>query len=192
MTRASSGRGVAVSLGFCGLAMALLGGFQVVPWIALAPAPVLAAGLASRSPGTCLDLEDLERQLMRCRRRDEEAAVLVARMYGWRGSSEDLLTSFRLTDSIALRRFGCGVELVGVFERNRFDPSAVERRLRHMVGEAELHVAWASFPEDGVTLQVLLEGARSGLPALAGRRRGRRLANERVPATPVTSGGGSK
>jgi hypothetical protein len=190
MTGPSSGRGVAVSLGFCGVAMALLGGFQVVPWIALAPAPVLAAGLASRTPGTCL--EDLERQLMRCRRRDEEAAALVARMYGWRGSSEDLLASFRLTDSIALRRFGSGVELVGVFERNRFDPSAVERRLQHMVGEAELHVAWANFPQDGVTLQVLLEGARSGLPALAGRRRGRRLATERVPATPFTFGGGSE
>lgn len=186
----SSGRGVTVSLGFCGLAMALLGGLQVVPWIALAPAPVLAAGLASRSPGTWL--EELERQLMRCRRRDEEAAVLVARMYGWRGSSEGLLSSFRLTDSIGLRRFGCGVELVGVFERNRFDPSAVERRLRRMAGEAELRLAWAKFPQDGVTLQVLLEGARSDLPALAGRRRGRRPAHERVPATPVTFGGGSE
>jgi hypothetical protein len=190
MLKPSLARALAVWVGFCGLAMALVDGFQVVPWIALAPALVLSAGLATRSPGT--SLEDLERHLMRSRRREEEAVVLVARMYRRRGSSEDLLSSFRLTDSIAVRRFHCGVELVGIFDRNRFDPAAVERRLRAMAGGAQLHVAWAVFPQDGVTLQVLLEEAHSALPASAGRRQGRRPAEAGMPVRPVTSGGGRK
>jgi hypothetical protein len=135
----------------------------LVPWIALAGL-IVATRVAARSQPRRLDA--LERHLMRCRRREEPASVLVARLdRRSRPAEGDVLACFRLTDSVAVRRIGQRLELLGVFDDDRLDRSGVERRLRATASRAGVELAWARFPEDGVTLEVLLDAARAALPA---------------------------
>jgi hypothetical protein len=119
---------------------------------------------------------ELERHIMRCRRRQEPASVLVARFAGpGRIAPGRVLACFRLTDSVAIGRTRDGWEVAGVFDHDGFDPEGLERRLRAALDGTAPVLGWARFPEDGLTLQLLLEGARAALPAPAARP-SRRLA----------------
>jgi len=105
---------------------------------------------------------DLEHHLMRCRRREERAVVLAARVRTFRAPPpEQVLASLRLTDSARVRRHGHGYELDAVFDDDGLDREALERRLRATLNGAETSLGWASFPDDGVTLVALLEAARA-------------------------------
>jgi hypothetical protein len=189
MSKASPLRTPALWLAACGLALVLAEGRGVtagLPWIALASLFALSLIVAARRPGD--RLESLERHVMRCRRREEGASVLVARVSERNGlKQEALLACFRLTDSIAVRRNGRGLELAGVFDHEGLDRAGVERRLRAVAGETELQLAWSLFPDDGVTLHVLLDAARAELPAPA-RRAARHPAEAGVRRSPLTSG----
>src|SRR5437773_10888790 len=106
---------------------------------------------------------------MRCRRRQEPASVLVVRVVApGRIGPQRLRACFRLTDSVAITRTRYGYELVGVFDEDQLDRQALEFRLRAALDGMATCVSWARFPDDGVTLQVLLEGARAALPAPIG------------------------
>jgi hypothetical protein len=109
--------------------------------------------------------DELERHIMRCRRRQEPAAVLVVRVAAaGRAGPERLRACFRLTDSVAIRRTRHGFELVGVFDEDGLDRDALEWRLRAVLGEIATSFAWSRFPDDGFTLDMLVEDARSALP----------------------------
>lgn len=104
-------------------------------------------------------LDDLGRHIMRARRRGESAAVLVARAAGAHRSTGRLLAGcFRVTDSVSVVRLPRGYALSAVFDDDGLDRAVLERRLRASAG-VPMQAAWARFPDDGVTLDALLERA---------------------------------
>jgi hypothetical protein len=143
-------------------------------WI-VAGAAVAVAGAARGARATAL-LEDRERHLARCRRRREPASVLVARVEGRVGlCAEDLIGSLRVTDSVTVRRTRRGFELGGVFDEQGLVREGLELRLRALAGGGAVQLGWSRFPEDGVTLPILLERARERLPDEAPTAHGRAL-----------------
>jgi hypothetical protein len=115
--------------------------------------------------------DELERHIMRCRRRQESASVLVARFVAsGRITPRRVLSCFRLTDSVTIARTRDGWEVAGVFDHDGFDRDGLERRLRAALDGTTAGVGWARFPEDGLTLQLLLDGARAELPPPEPRR----------------------
>jgi hypothetical protein len=151
----------------CGGAIALANAGTLpyaAPWLVGGVALAAAVGLAPRASGT--STEQLERHLMRCRRRQEAAAVLVARVSAPAGSTHGRLTTcFRLTDSVLIGRTQHGCEVAAIFDKDGFDREGLERRLRSEAGGADVHCSWSRFPEEGLTLEALLDRARAGLPA---------------------------
>jgi DNA-binding NarL/FixJ family response regulator len=102
-------------------------------------------------------VDDLERHLMRARRRQESVEVLTARLRRPpRGMPARLASCFRLTDSVAVRPARGGLVLTALFDAGDFERAGVEHRLRTIAGQ-QVDIRWARFPEDGLTLPVLLE-----------------------------------
>lgn len=108
-------------------------------------------------------VNELELQLLRCRRREESAWVMVARVAGPAHVS-DLLGCLRLTDAARVEFNVHGKELACVLDAGGLDREALERRLRRGVPKADVRFGWSHFPEDGAGLDVLLHKARAGLP----------------------------
>jgi hypothetical protein len=116
-----------------------------------------------------LPADDLQRRVMRCRRMETPASVLVVRIAGpVRTAPERILACFRMTDSVSIVRIRDGYELAGVFDEARFERDGVERRLRVALNGTDARIGWTRFPDDGVTLEVLLESARAALLTAAG------------------------
>jgi hypothetical protein len=162
----------AICSALAGAAVLLAGGGErlgTAPWIGIGAALALSAGL-SRSRDSA-KLDECERHLMRCRRRGEPATVLVVRVQARRGiRPERLLRCFRLTDSVAVRRTRHGYEVQGVFDDAGLACEGLERRVRELTGPAEVSIGWARFPDDGVTLPVLVERAHAAFAPLPERR----------------------
>jgi hypothetical protein len=161
----------AICIALAGAAVLLAGGGDrpgTVPSIGIGAALALSAGL-SRSRDSAKP-DERERHLMRCRRRGEPATVLVVCVQSRRGiRPERLLRCFRLTDSVAVRRTRHGYELQGVFDDAGLARDGLERRVRELTAPAEVSIGWARFPDDGVTLPVLLECAHPAFAALPER-----------------------
>jgi hypothetical protein len=126
---------------------------------------------------------ELERHIMRCRRRQEPASVLVARFAGpGRIAPARVLACFRMTDTVTVARTRDGWEVIGIFDDYDFDRDGFERRLRAALQGAGPTLGWARFPDDGLTLEHLLQRARAALRApVAGDTR--RLAGSLSPWT---------
>jgi hypothetical protein len=121
----------------------------VIARLRIAPAPARAA------------IGELDRHLARCRRREEPADVLVATIPGaGERTRQGLQACLRLTDSVEVRRARHGLELVAVFDGEDLDRDALERRLLVAAGGQDVRLGWARFPDDGLTLDALLEAAR--------------------------------
>jgi hypothetical protein len=114
-------------------------------------------------------VDELELQLMRCRRRDESAWVMVARVSG-AAHTGDLLACLRITDAARVEMTLHGKELACVLDAEGLDRHALECRLRGGLDAADIRFGWSRFPEDGAALDVLLRLARAGLPRPIGRR----------------------
>ena len=109
---------------------------------------------------------DAELHLARCRRRRESASVLVARIDSReRVAVGELLAGLRVTDTVTVRRVHNGYELHGVFDDHELARVRVEERVRELVPAGGVAFGWARFPDDGLTLSVLVDGAREVLPA---------------------------
>ncbi|MEA2429435.1 MAG: hypothetical protein QOF37_3063 [Thermoleophilaceae bacterium] len=129
---------------------------------------VLSGGLvaflvSARGGPVELRSHDLQRHLDWCRRRQEKAHVLVLR-FSLREVPRParVLHSFRTTDSISLH-YGHGMcELRAVLDDWGFSRAGVERRINDHV-DASFRFGWAQFPENGVTLDTLMETARADL-----------------------------
>ncbi len=148
----------------CGAAIALGGTppLAAAAWIGAGAA--LALSMRSAPQASAPAIEDLERHLMRCRRRGETACVLVAHVPATgRGQAERLGDFFRLTDSVLVAHIPRGYEVAGVFDDSGLDRNALEKRLRGAAAAPGTAIAWKRFPDDGVTLTVLIDAARAAL-----------------------------
>jgi hypothetical protein len=148
----------------CGAAIAIGGTppLAAAAWLGAGAALALSMRSAPRAAGPALD--DLERHLMRCRRRSEGACVLVAHVPATgRGQDERLADFFRLTDSVLVANIPHGYEVAGVFDDGGLDRNALEKRLRGAAAAPGTAIAWKRFPDDGVTLPVLIDAARAAL-----------------------------
>ncbi|MBS1868205.1 MAG: hypothetical protein JSS99_00925 [Actinobacteria bacterium] len=145
------------------LVPAVLGGAAVgVLW--LAAAALLAFASAQSRRVVRVEMNELQRHLSWTRRRGEQASVLLVQLPAAAidDSERALVASFRITDSVALHRRSGGYELEAVLDHEGLDRLALERRIRETAGSS-VAVGWATFPEDGVALSVLLEAARERL-----------------------------
>jgi hypothetical protein len=148
----------------CGTAIAIGGTppLGAAAWVAAGVALTLSLRSAPRAASASMD--ELERHVMRCRRRGESAWTLVAHVpAGGRAEPEEIASSFRLTDSVLVQPIPHGYELAGVFDEPGLDREALERRLRAKASAMGTTIAWKRFPHDGVTLAVLLDEARAAL-----------------------------
>lgn len=147
-----------------------------MPWLVAGALGLVAGGTAVRRSTAAPQVDALQRHIMRCRRRGERANVLVVDFEpGTSRSISALLAATRATDTFVVRRSMRGVEVHGLLDGDALDRMAVERRLAGRLGpNAACAFGWAVFPDDGLTLDVLLEAARAALPSLpaAPRRRG--------------------
>lgn len=120
----------------------------------------------------------LRRHLAICRRREERAVVLVARAPGRRRA---LSGELRISDSAVVASHRSDTTLVIVVDGQELSRERIAERLRATHGR-ELLIGWAMFPDDGLTLDALVDlaSARAG----AARRDGTRPAprsSERSP-----------
>jgi hypothetical protein len=128
-------------------------------WIAAGAVVASAVELARPQPRPRMD--DLRRHISAARRRDERADVVVfALPAGNVADHASLLASFRLTDSAALTHGGRSFDVEVVLDHAGLDRDGVERRITSQLATCPLF-GWATFPDDGVTLEALLETARS-------------------------------
>lgn len=122
-------------------------------------------------------------QLARFRRSGEPADILVVglpagfSMPGRRLTRDCALavsSLLRVTDGVSPVPSLGGNGLCAVLESDGSTRSAIDRRLRSACGD-EIQLAWATSPEDGVTLDSLLEVALNRLPdPESGRLQGHR------------------
>lgn len=103
-------------------------------------------------------------QLDRSRRRGEHASVVVVSLPDARGVVDGVLETVRTTDGFAVRRTPGGVDVLGVLDGGDVERAAVERRIRDAVPDIAPQFGWAMFPEDGLTLEVLIERAAGRSP----------------------------
>lgn len=113
-------------------------------------------------------VDELELQLLRCRRRGESAWVMVAQVSA-PARVTDLLVNLRVTDAARVEMTLHGKELVCVLDAAGLDRDALERRLLRGCAVDDVRFGWSNFPEDGAALDVLLHLARAGLPRPSGR-----------------------
>jgi hypothetical protein len=173
---AALGAGVAIVALRGPLATRALTGLAMLPGLAVdAPAWawVIAGGavallVSGRDGPVILRSHDLQRHLDWCRRRKEDAHVLVMRF----DLSEvarpiRILESFRTTDSIAVHYSHGACELHAVLDDTGFSRDGLERRITDS-SDAHFRFGWAAFPAAGVTLEALIESARAQLEELEG------------------------
>jgi hypothetical protein len=101
----------------------------------------------------------LEAQLNYCRRRDEPADVVV--IDAVRSAGVDvtaLMGALRVTDAAAVLDDGKRVRIAAALHRHNLDRQGLEQRLEGEV-IAPLTIGWASFPEDGWTVDTLIDQA---------------------------------
>jgi hypothetical protein len=153
----------------CGAAIAVGGTPPLGAAAWMSAGVVLALSLRPASAPSYSRLDELERHMARCRRRAQRAWVFVARVAAPRQlDPAKLLDCFRLTDSVSVARLPEGLEVAAVFDDDGLDRESVERRLRAVTAPVETRIAWRRFPDDGLTLQVLLDRARAALPGATG------------------------
>jgi hypothetical protein len=107
-------------------------------------------------------------QLARFRRSEQPADILVALPPGSSGarrrSARTARSALRVTDGAAVMSSPRGPGVCAVLEPDARARSAIEHRLRTVCG-SEVRTGWASFPEDGATLEALIEAAADRIPA---------------------------
>ena len=133
-------------------------------WVWVLSGGVVALLVSVRGGPVELRSHDLQRHLDWCRRRQENAHVLILR-FSLRDVPKPvrLLDSFRTTDSIALHYSHGTCELQAVLDDAGFSREGVERRVAHSAADGAFRFGWAQFPDDGVTLNTLIETARADL-----------------------------
>lgn len=105
----------------------------------------------------------LRRHLAICRRREERALVLVA---ATPGRHRPLAEELRISDSAISESRRGGSTLVAVIDWEEQSRERISQRLLDRHGP-RLDAGWAAFPDDGMTLDALVEVAASRLQPIA-------------------------
>jgi nucleoside-diphosphate-sugar epimerase len=157
--RTAFGTPGAAALLAAALLAAVITGPAVLPWVLAGAAA--AVMVAATSHAGAASIEELQRHLMRCRRRGESAAVFRLELPAREADRVPrLLDATRVTDSFAVTDSIGGVELIGLLDGEDVQPELVEQRFDTVLDAVSPTFGWARFPEDGVTLDVLIERAR--------------------------------
>lgn len=139
-------------------------------------------------------------QLARCRRSGQPADILVVgfpastsiaggrQSRRWAGAVSSVL---RVTDGVSMVPSLGGNGLCAVLYSDGRARSAIDQRIRRACGD-EIRLAWATSPDDGVTLESLLEVALNRLPVPEPRRRQRRQSLGPLPVQPLRPSLGSE
>jgi hypothetical protein len=145
---------------------------------------MLVAGASPLAPDA---LYPARMQLARCRRSGQPADILLVELTSIAGGRQTrrcataVSSVLRVTDGVSMVPSMGGNGMCAVLESDGRARSAIDQRLRSACGN-EIRLAWASSPDDGVTLESLLEVALNRLPLPeSGRRQGR----ERLRPLPV-------
>jgi hypothetical protein len=107
------------------------------------------------------DVDALEHQLARWRRRGEAASLLVVEPSAGH-QARRLVPSLRSTDAVALLSSLHGTRLVAALDEQGLDRPGLEGRLATL-DSGRQRLGWASFPADGSTLEALLASATAAL-----------------------------
>jgi len=152
---------------------------EVLPWTVAAVC--LSYAVEQRAAAISVpDMDALERCLERCRRRGDPATVLVLDVASDAVAVRNLFRTVRVTDSFVVRRFRGRFEVYGLLEECDVARPSIEARLASSLHGVTPRFGWASYPVDGLTLDALLEHART---SLAGEPdRGARLHGELTDA----------
>jgi hypothetical protein len=153
------------------LAMAPVAFHSPPAWSFVLAGGLLAALVAMGPPSPeATPLALIQRHLEWCRRRNEPAHLLWVHAPGIeRAVAAAALEAFRVTDHVALLETEEGyAEIVAMMDHTSFERSGVERRLRAQLGDGP-GLGWATFPDDGVTLEALFQHARKLAVATASR-----------------------
>jgi hypothetical protein len=128
-------------------------------------------------------------QLARCRRSGQPADILLVELPASTSIAGGRQTRRCATTVSSVLRVTDGVSMVpslgrngmcAVLESNGRARSAIDQRLRRACG-SEIRLAWASSPDDGVTLESLLEVAVKRLPLPESRQPERRQGLRPLP-----------
>lgn len=124
-----------------------------------------AIALSHRAPLRGGDsVTDMRREIERSRRAATPAAVFVANVADGKGvDAQHIRGTFRLADTVEVVHDAAGFHLRGVVtDLAEFCPAGLGERLELELGTT-VETGWARFPEDGVTLELLLERAAADL-----------------------------
>jgi hypothetical protein len=177
-----------VGLGIIGLSEAVSFGSGVTLTL------ILLAGRARHRPDA---LYPARMQLARLRRSGERADVLVVELPAsislWDGRPTRKCASavsslLRVTDGVSTVPALRGSGVCAVLGSDEGARAAIDRRLRDACGD-QIDLAWASSPDDGVTLGSLLEAALDRLPRREPGLRQRRRGPRPAPVQPLLPGG---
>jgi hypothetical protein len=120
---------------------------------------LIASAIALDRPQPAPRVDDLRRHISAARRRNERADVVVFTLPA-ADLAEPLLASFRLTDSTAVTHVGRLVDVELVLDHAGLDRAGVERMIASQLATSP-PFGWATFPDDGVTLEALFDTARN-------------------------------
>jgi hypothetical protein len=135
-------------------------------------------------------------QLARCRRSGLPADILVVEVPAstsiaggrqTRRGATAVSSVLRVTDGVSMVPSLGGSGICAVVESDAGARSAIDQRLRSACSN-EIRLAWASSPDDGVTLESLLEVALDRLPLPESRPRQRRQRLRPSPAQRLLPG----
>ena len=136
----------------------------VLPWSVAAVC--LSLAVEQRAAAIALpDLGPLEECLERCRRRGDPATVLVLQVPLDAVAVRNLLRTVRVTDRFVIRRLRDHFEVCGLLEECDTARAGIETRFAASLHGVTPRFGWASYPVDGLTLDVLLQHARTSLVA---------------------------
>jgi hypothetical protein len=160
---------------------ASLGTILVSPLAGAAVVAVAASFAVAGAPQLALPTDDLQRHISAARRRREPADVVVITLP--RADPADLAAlprSLRLTDSTSVELAGDSLEIQMGLDRAGLDRAGFERRIATEL-RRPAQFGWATFPDDGVTVDAVVEAARHR--ALEAAAAGPRPARPRAAAS---------
>jgi len=133
------------------------GAASLPPAVAAAGAAAAILAIACRGSAAVARDQPLRRHIAVCRRRGERALVLLATTPQRRRAMD---ADLRISDSAVSEWRRGRSSLVAVVDEHEQSRRCITERLHDRHG-GRLEIGWATFPDDGVTLDALLEVARS-------------------------------
>jgi hypothetical protein len=162
-----------VGSGIAAIAGASVGVVEPTEAACLGVGGVLALTIMATASNDVQDeLDPARLQLARFRRSERAADVLVvrlppvssiARRGAGRRSARAAASVLRVTDGVAILPSLGGYGICAVIAADDHARAAVEGRLVKVCG-SDVHICWASFPDDGVTLESLIAAASDRVP----------------------------